>query len=311
MRYVGLVVMLVGFVLATGLVQLSEISYVDVWYSWWPDGTSSSPNHLNTGATVVVWCDLVYDDPSGFYIDPNDYTVTVTVSKDGSTVATLNLVYTSSYPDGELHIAHFEKQWTVPTEGDVLYQFYWEVTAPGAGTSTKTTYGKTDPTPDGTWYINNVASSETASHSLISPTFTVKFVPTQQADAITNVYIKVFDQGTNTQVSGSPMSLTKQGDGSWTGTFTLPYEGAFRCEGWIDWTGGVDVRLMSIVAVYGVETETFERPSVGPTPSPSPSPSPSIETPEGVPLLGLSQTQFIGVLLIVLGFVMYRRGRAE
>jgi hypothetical protein len=249
----GVVLILVGLLCFANVLQiakaagLSWINYVDIWTFLSPGSTdSANPNVLTQGTTITLTAELLYES-GGFWSDPYSWTVTVEVYK-ASTKQTTVTLWCSYMMMGTTET--WTGSWAVPADEATSYSFVWKVHTLDAGDASKTTYGKTSLTePDGVFKINGKDTSQTSSISVISPDISITFSPSKSADKITSVDIKVFKDSAQIKL----FTLTKQTDGSYTGTYTLPGTGAFEIQGYISWNAGNPLRKMDLFATWGEE----------------------------------------------------------
>lgn len=228
------------------LAALMTINYIDIWDYLYPGSTDSSdPDMVTAGSTVTLTARLLFQDDSiGWYSDPNGWTVQVEISTGGSTVATVTLTLTSM--DEGIGLSEWQGSWAVPDGEDVLYTLTWNVETPDSGSANKTTYAKTPLIePDGVFQVNGKDAAETTVQTVISPTLSFTFTPSQAASKITAVKVEIWKD----DALQSTVTLTKEGD-TYTGTYTLPSPGTYELKGFIEWSGGSPLRKMSVLATW-------------------------------------------------------------
>jgi len=254
--FIALGILMVLNILCIGNL-LATLVYADVFYQLVPGGTAATPDQLTAGQTISLQAHLVFQDTAtGFSVGAMAYespagSAQVKIYEDGTLILTPSLSFSTTgaqtYQDGTKYIAVYRATWTVPNTEGKTYRFLWEISNTAAGSASTETYGKTPVNePDGTFYVNNVAATATTTHSLISPTVNLKFVPSAQADRITSITVERCKGGTIQET----VTLTKQAEGSYAGTVTLPSYGTYRLDGYINWSGG-NIPKMSIMATYG------------------------------------------------------------
>jgi len=111
------------------------------------------------------------------------------------------------------------------------------------------------PEPQGYFTINGKEAYEDTTLLLLSPELNITFTPTQYAEYIDHVDIKVYRNGdlidfiTNQELPNSPR-FYMQSDGSWRATYTLPESGVYTFEGYVS-TEQRTIQLLSINLNYG------------------------------------------------------------
>jgi len=268
-RSSGAVLTVVGLLLCLNVLSLGPLLATVIypqhfWYQLYPDSTeSANPTLLTAGKAVTVSAKLVYyDATAGIELPPPTYwVVKVSVKKvsDDTVVKIIDFGTRDDVQGGveiEGHycsIALWEETWTVPTEVGVSYRFEWSAQIKDSsgndyGTQTYTTYGKTaDVEPDGVFKINGKDASQTSAFVVLSSQLSISFTPIKNPDKITAVKVESYKGGT----LQSTVTLTKQADGSYTGTYTLPGYGTYEIKGIIEWTGGNPLRKMSLIVDWG------------------------------------------------------------
>jgi hypothetical protein len=236
------------------------------WYQLYPDSEdSANPTLISAGSTITVNIKLVYYDATADVELPSPtywiVKVAITRMSDNTIVKVIDFGLRDDVQGGvqvESHIvsiAIWEEPWTVPTGMGELYKFAWTVHIKDSsgndyGTQTKTTYAKTaDIEPDGVFKINGKDASQTSSIVVLDPTLTLEFAPSRNADKITAVKVEVWKGGSQT----ATVTLTKQADGNYKGSYTLPGYGVYELKGYIEWSGGSPLRKMSLIVGWGEE----------------------------------------------------------
>jgi len=233
------------------LAKMSTVQYVNIWMYLSPGSEDpNSPTIVTAGKATTLTADLYYEDwASGWYSDPYQWTVEVRVYEGTLKVQTVALSISMYVPPmGYESYAEWTGSWTVPSKENVLYNLEWYVDTKDSGTTTKNTYAKTPLNePNGVFKVNGKDSSTTATHYVVSPTLSLLFQPTSNAEKVTGVYVEVWQGGTKK----TSVTLSKQTSGDYTGTYTLPSYGAYELRGYIEWSGGSPLRKMSVLATYG------------------------------------------------------------
>ncbi len=231
------------------------------WYHSYPSGVDpTNPTMMSSGSTVTLDMEVVYYDATARVELPSPaYWVTVcsvTKTLDGSAVQTVSMGLPTSFPSGVqvgndlCSVSVWQRSWNVPNTNGVTYTFTWSVDVKDAsgldyGTQTLVTYGKTPLSePDGMFKINGKDASQTSALVVLSPTLDLSFVPSKNPEKITSVTVKV----TKGSALLTSFSLTKQSDGAYTGSFTLPGYGTYELDGYVNWSGGNPLQKMSLVA---------------------------------------------------------------
>jgi hypothetical protein len=243
---------------------LSTVIYPQhFWYQLFPDSTNSSnPTIISEGSTIMLSIKLVYYDATNDIELPSptywDVSVSITKVSDGSLIQNIDFGIRDDTQSVEIDgtfvaIAIWEEPWTVPAGIGEQYNFTWIVVIKDSagtiyGTETRTTFGKTaDIEPDGTFKINGVDVSQTSTMVVLDPDLVLDFVPIKNADKITAVVVQVWKAGSQIAQTG----LTLQGDGTYRGAYQLPGPGTYELKGLIEWTGGLPIPKMSVLARYG------------------------------------------------------------
>jgi hypothetical protein len=206
--------------------------------------------------------ELVYQDAtSGVELPSPAYWVTaivITRVSDNAVIQTINfglpLKFLSSVLVGSHYctVAVWQQSWLVPTGEGVTYNFAWSADVKDAagidyGTQTTNTFAKTPLNePDGVFKINGQIASQTSGIVVLSPSLSIEFAPSKNPDKITAVNVETW--------KGSLIAtttLTKQSNGSYTGTYGLPDYGTYELRGLIAWSGGSPLRKMSVLVTLG------------------------------------------------------------
>jgi len=252
-RLSGLALIVFGllcFLNVVSIAKMATVSYIDIWVYLYPGSTdSASPDMVTIGSTVTLTATLRYADYSkGWYSDPYSWTVTVDIYKGESKVQTVTLY---SYDPGMyIDMADWTGSWTIPNEEGTLYRLVWNVNTYDSGTTSKNTYAKTPLTePDGSFKVNGKDTSQTSTLHVVNPTLTLSFTPSKAADKITGAYVEVWNGGSKT----TSVTMTKQTDGTYTGSYTLPNYGTYELRGYVEWNGGNPLRKMSALSTGGAE----------------------------------------------------------
>jgi len=270
-RGLGVFLIVFGLLSAFNVVSpyrlLATVTYPKYfWYQLYPDGVdASNPTLLSEGKSITVNVKLVYYDATANVElpSPTYWVVKVTIRRtsDNVVVKTIDFGRFDDVQGGVkidsnwCSIAIWEESWTVPAGLGVTYKFEWSAQVKDSsgndyGTQTKTTYGKTaDIEPDGIFKINGRDASQTSSPMVLDPALSLEFVPSKNADKVTAVKVESWKGG----ILQSTVSLTKQTDGTYAGTYTLPGYGVYEIKGFIEWTGGNPLRKMSLIASWGEE----------------------------------------------------------
>jgi len=283
-RLLSIGLIAVGILIATNIIPLTSINYINIWVYLYPGSTdSNSPDMVTQGSTLTLTAELKCYDPSlGWYSEPNDWYVSVNIYKGTTKIQTVTLLTSYDYLSGS-DTAEFTGSWT-PGEENTLYTLVWYVDTMDSGSDSRTTYAKTPLLePDGVFRVNGKDSSQTTVLTLIDPKLSFTFAPSKYPDKITSVNVRIIKD--NVQIQS--IALTKQTDGSYTGSYTLPNYGTYVVEGYVSWSGGT-LRKMSVLAIYGEEGGGNGGDGGGETP------------------FVLPQRYLIGAILIVVGAVLYR-----
>jgi len=268
-RVSGLILVALGLLCAFNVVSVTRLLATVIypqhfWYHLYPDSDdSSNPTLLSAGSTVTISCKLVYyDATAGVELpSPAYWVVKIAVRKvsDGTVVKVIDLGIQDDVQGGVEIGGHFcsvaiwEEQWTVPATVGVMYRFEWSAQVKDSGgndygTQTYMTYGKTaDVEPDGVFKINGRDAGQTSSIVVLDPTLSLSFTPTKNPDKITFVKVESWKGG----VLQSTVTLSKQTDGTYKGSYTLPGCGVYELKGFIEWAGGSPLRKMSVLMSWG------------------------------------------------------------
>jgi len=283
----GVFMVLLPIVYPIALWKFATIVYPPYfWADLRPDGTADNPTIITPGETITVYVMLVEDDYVAGIDLPESQFWDVTVVITGNTYSTtLYLLYTTYYYVDHLKIATFEAPWTIPTGENVTYKFAWEAKiydefGNHLGTATYTTYAKTPVEPDGEFRVNDLVVNEKSKIVVFDPTIKVEFRPTKDEDEITGVYVEFWKADSLVY----NLTLTKQPDGTYTGTYTLEEGGVWKLKGFVEWVGGAPLPKMSVAVQWG------EAPPPPPT---------------------ISRIQIVGAVLIAVGsaIFLYQRRR--
>jgi len=235
------------------------------WVHFFPDGTRDQPTLISPGSTITLTVKCVsFDATEDVDLgNPFDWKASVTIKRlDGSTVASLGMG-NKEFGVGENVNGHtcntvaWSQEWTVPNTEGVVYEFIWAVEIYGDDgqylTTAKTsTFAKTPlDEPDGYFEINGERADQTSTIIVMDPTLTLKFTPTKNPEKITAVKVEVWKAGSLRDT----VTLSKQSDGTYSGSYTLPAAGTYELKGYIEWSDGSPLRRMSIVAQYGEDED--------------------------------------------------------
>jgi hypothetical protein len=271
MQLIGAALILVGLLFALNIISFATVIYETPTLTISP----SFPSGTQNAPTLLKGGSGYTIEAYLTVLDVGSLTVKqVTVTGTGfSQVVSLSWAHTADYD----RIYTF---WTAPTLPDgTLLTFAWHVETDKGYKADATSYAKIGG-PVGKFYINGQEANIDSVFHVQSPTLTFSFKATQYGDLIVNVWIGI---KCDSPALDQQVTLTETTpDTEWTGTFTLPARGTYTILGYISY-GGNSYRLMSVVSNVNVQP----------------------------PLPSFSNSQLLGVGLLVVGCVLVWKGKRK
>lgn len=226
---VGAALLLVGFLLLGGVIQLA-VTPQFYWSETFPDGTEAAPKVLTVNEQIT----LVASTISNQLPDPQYWKVSVSISWSGKSSGSQTIDmgnYDSrstawEYEEGAktLYIlTKWTEPWT-PLYDGVTYVFAWKVEAKDpagnlVNTYIKTTYAKTidkssptpPPAPDGKFEVNDVNISVSPSFTSLNGYYKVEFTPTKNQEYIKCLKVEEINRATSQKVAEKRINKTSFG----------------------------------------------------------------------------------------------------
>jgi len=219
-----------------------------------PAGTQTDPSPLVPGLTINIVASVrttSTESPS----------CQVTISGEGFSTTTLTLQIYDHFTVGDYTYYTMKYlDWEVPDlENGTVMTFYFKASAK-ALYENQTYYGEAYSYGvithvDGAFYINGELATETSRHVIYDPTITIEFRATKQGDAITRVYLHVYDALGN-QLDTLVLTEDEE-DVHWEANYTLPSKGQYEITGFFN-VGDKTYRKMSVLIGYGEGEENGE-----------------------------------------------------
>lgn len=262
----GMGLALAGALILSGLIPMATVSYIDPdeILTLSPDGTRDAPTPAVAGSQINLMVQLrAYDSYENLALpsweSPDNWEVKAAVSSGDVVYFSNPEKVASGLPSNPTRVTYiWYESWKVPEEYGALYSITWTITirdesGASAGEIARTTYVTTDPAvPDGYFLINGRNVDMDTTLTVFSPSLSFRFIPTSEATRISGAYVVVSEGKTVV----ARMELVPQGDGTYAGTFTLPNQGVYSVNGYMNTTEGASIRLLSVLVPLDTDQDS-------------------------------------------------------
>lgn len=252
----GVVLILAGALFLSNLVSLTviadDLSTIKV-NSIYPDGTSDTPLEIVAGSMISFRVDVTFAGvslPSNWdaYVNLNGERIDLQCTyQDYSMIYLPEMSRKVLIGEGTFEAEHaapeapgvYEIQWVLDS-GTLVDRFSTFVKIPDAGGGTGDD-GEIERIPEGYFVVEGVDTRNTQEYTTSDPALDLVFVPTNNADVISDVYVEITRKMDSTWTD--EIHLQKQTSGRYTGTYELTIGDEYTIRGYVVYGEQTDMKM--------------------------------------------------------------------